>query len=87
MMVAAVMSMTMMLAMTTITTATIEAAAATVTATTVVTTATSAAIASTAERPLEARARIAAYTGGLAREFALRFVAGVRSASFAREKE
>jgi len=68
--------------------ATVEtAASAAVAATTIVTTAASAAITPAAERPLEARAGVSANAGRLARELALRFVADVRCARFAGEKE
>jgi hypothetical protein len=84
-----VMAMAMMLAMAAVTPATVEASASTITATTIVTTATSTAIAvsASAERPLEARTRIATYAGGLAWKFACRFVAGMRRASFAGEQQ
>src|SRR5215471_12531428 len=68
--------------------ATVEtAASAAVAATAIVTPAAPAAITSAAERPLEARAGVSADAGRLARELALRFVADVRCARFAGEKE
>jgi hypothetical protein len=84
-----VMAMAMMLTMTAVSATTIKASAAAISTPTVVTTAapTAIAISAPAERPLEARAGIAANAGGLAGEFALRFVAGVWGTSFAGQEE
>src|SRR5262249_4217088 len=86
-MVVSVMAMSVMLTMATVTTATVKAAAATVPAATIVTTAASPAVPASPERPLEARAWIAADAGGLTRKFALRLVARMRRTSFAGKQE
>ena len=72
---------TVMRAVATARSATVEASASAVTPAAIGTAAT-AAIPASAERPLEARTGIAADPRGLARKFALRFLAGVRRASF-----